>query len=529
MPDNQIIKASKNGSREIKSIKIWGGVRVGLYNSDDTEIGTAANPIYVQAIGSGGGTPTANVNISAADGTALTETAGHLDVHVDNPITGYATEITLSAANAKLSSETLGGNAVIRAEIVDGAGAQITSFGASVVGLKNVALATINPATEDTLALIKSTDGIKKITDPVAVTTVKPDGTNTQPSLDDKTRAGFMKITDGTYVAGVDSSLNLRSGLYAFPTAGITVREVTGSAVRTRPSTGAIDADIQAANTAAATTSKVQLVQNVDDYGERYSKKFCLEVARGRISGISAVNKFGEAPEGIQLTATDVWSRANSAATQQIWLAPTAARIHAIVSSDANDDGSPVGTGARTIQVFGLPTWDLAETSEVVTMNGTGAVNTVGSYVIIHRMVVLSCGASGPNVGTITATAATDTTITAVILPGEGQTQMAIYGIPSIQTFYVDKYYFSIHENGVGTGQISCDVRFLVNPFPQLQPTVFIKKNGRGVMNVGSSNLDHLWCPDNKIPGPAIIKIQAIATVADTDASAGFDGFLINN
>jgi len=32
----------------------------------------------------------------------------------------------------------------------------------------------------------------------VSVTTIKPDGTNTMPSLDAKTRPGFMKITDGT-------------------------------------------------------------------------------------------------------------------------------------------------------------------------------------------------------------------------------------------------------------------------------------------------------------------------------------------
>jgi len=43
---------------------------------------------------------------------------------------------------------------------------------ADPVGLKNIAEATINPATEDTLASIKSTDGVKKITDAL------PAGTN---------------------------------------------------------------------------------------------------------------------------------------------------------------------------------------------------------------------------------------------------------------------------------------------------------------------------------------------------------------
>jgi len=183
------------------------------------------------------------------------------------------------------------------------------------------------------------------------------------------------------------------------------------------------------AATSALQTSGAQLVQ---DYG--------LAVARGLVTGQSSVNKFGAAPDGIQTSATDVWSLANSTPTQQIWLAPTAARIHAIVSTSANDDGDPVGTGARTIRIYGLQTWDTAETSEVVTLNGTGAVNTANSYVIIHRMKVLTMGASGPNVGTISATAATDNTVTAVILPGDGQTEMAIYGVPSVQDFYLTRW-----------------------------------------------------------------------------------------
>lgn len=252
------------------------------------------------------------------------------------------------------------------------------------------------------------------------------------------------------------------------------------------------------------------------------TNEYALLAARGLVPGVTSVNKFGAAPDGIQTTATDVWSRANAAATQQIWLAPTAARIHAIVSSSANDDGDPVGTGARTIRVYGLPDWDTAETSEVVTLDGTTPVNTAGSYVIIHRMKVLTCGAAGPNVGTITATAATDGTITAVILPGDGQTEMAIYGVPSTQAFYMTRWSCSIAKST--TAYATFELR--VNEAPGVLTTTYLRKNDMTCVATGSNSIEKHFFNPIKYDGPCIIKVQGIANGADIDANSAFDGYL---
>ena len=258
-------------------------------------------------------------------------------------------------------------------------------------------------------------------------------------------------------------------------------------------------------------------------YGIVYD--FQLELGRGLIPRHSAVQRFGRAPSGLQTTATDFWPRADATPTQQIWLAPTAARIHAIVSSSANDDGSPVGTGARTIRISGLATWASAESSEDIIMNGTTPVNTVGSYVMINSMVVLTSGASGPNVGTIIATAATDTTITCLISAGYGQSQQTPYGVPSGQTLYVRSMRASINDAGATA---RADISFLVNPFPDVQPTVFINKYHTEATNSGSSNISVDAFGYFKIPGPAICKLQGIASAADMDAAGGFDGILFD-
>ena len=256
------------------------------------------------------------------------------------------------------------------------------------------------------------------------------------------------------------------------------------------------------------------------------SDDYALRVARGLVTGVKSVNKFGKAPSGVQTTATDIWSRANASATQQIWLAPTAARIHAIVSSSASDDGAPVGVGARTIRVYGLQTWDLAETSEDITLNGTTSVNTVNSYVIIHRMKVLTSGASSVNGGTISATAATDGTITAVILPGEGQTEMAIYGVPSIQSFYMTRWSASMGKEPTAQ-TIQFNLR--VNENPNVQTTNYLLKNDINVVSTGSSFSQVLHHNPPKYSGPCIIKVQGTASTADIDAASAFDGYLVTN
>lgn len=253
---------------------------------------------------------------------------------------------------------------------------------------------------------------------------------------------------------------------------------------------------------------------------------FALDVARGLVSGMSAVNKFGAAPDGIQTTLTDIWGRANATPTQQIWLAPTTARLHNIVSTSASDDGSPVGVGAHTIRVTGLTSWSTAEVSEDITLNGTTNVSTVNSYVIINRMKVLTSGATSICVGTITATAVTDARVTAVILPGRGQTEQAIYGVPSTQTLYINNCTYSMND---GTATSRVDFELVVNENPDVQTTNYLIKNTVELTNTGANSFTRIFNPPFKIAGPAIVKMRGIGSAVDLDASGSFDGILITN
>lgn len=258
------------------------------------------------------------------------------------------------------------------------------------------------------------------------------------------------------------------------------------------------------------------------------------EVALGKIAGRVSVNKFGAAPMGIQTTHTDVWDRADATPTQPIWLAPTQARVHALVSSSPSD--VPGGAGVGAVIVYGLKNWNEGEVSETVILNGVNPVNTGNSYVIIHRMKVVpqasttnvggGAASPGPNVGTITATAAVDATVTAAIRPGNGQTEMAIYGVPSIQTALMYRWSAQL-DRSIG-GTVTIDFELRVNENPNVQRLSFLRKDDISLQSTGTSSQERNYGVPYRFPGPCIIKVQGIASVADTDAEAEFDLILVN-
>jgi len=245
---------------------------------------------------------------------------------------------------------------------------------------------------------------------------------------------------------------------------------------------------------------------------------FMLDVTEGLIPGKRPVNKYGRSKNVDSGVETDIWDGANVTDNQPIWLPPTQARGHSIVSSSAND--TLLGSGAQKIKIFGLVDWDTNEVSEIVEMNGLTPVPTVNNYVIIHRMRPTIWGADGPADGDISATADVDLTLTAKIMAGENQTQMAIYGIPSTAVAYMTRYYVSSIK---ASTSLSVEVNLVINPIPNVQSLGFIIKNTLGVTTEGANYVSQDYKPYNRIQGPAIIKLQCSSSSNDTDVSAGFD------
>ena len=162
--------------------------------------------------------------------------------------------------------------------------------------------------------------------------------------------------------------------------------------------------------------------KNIADY-----RNFNFEVARKTFKGqIDTIHVSAYQLENAINTETDVWANATSLS----WL--DAETTFSVVSTDATDtDG---GVGAQTVIIVGLD-YGLNQISESVTLSGTTPVTTVNSYFRIQRSIVNLCGTySGTNVGDITITATSDSSVQAILPAATGRSAKSHYTVPKDKT-----------------------------------------------------------------------------------------------
>jgi len=241
-------------------------------------------------------------------------------------------------------------------------------------------------------------------------------------------------------------------------------------------------------------------------------------ISDGSYSRVLAAPQFGR-NESVGTTREDLWDLGGT------WVAPTTARTHQLVSSSASDTGA--GAGGQTLRVSGLTSWDTKEISEIITLNGLTNVPTVNQYVIINELIMLTWGATSTNVGTITATADVDGTITACINPDIGITQMAVLGVPSVQKAYLKNYSVS-YNKGQGPA-ISLDFNLLFNPIPNIELTNFIEAHAQHLSPEGNTRVPQVFDPPLRSDGPFILKGAAETSLSTASVSAGFNIVLIDN
>jgi len=247
---------------------------------------------------------------------------------------------------------------------------------------------------------------------------------------------------------------------------------------------------------------------------------YALMASLGLIPGISTLNKYGR-NKNVDATPTDIYDVVGV----PTWPQPTEARPHGFKSSNVGDDAA-TGEGCQMMRAWGLLSWDTKEVSHDITMAGSDTVMTTSDFVIIHRAKSITYGDSGPNLGNISITAGTDDTITAQVNSGAGQTQMAIYGVPSVQKFRMTQAYGNL--NKAAGASVAAEMTILANESPDTG-NKFIVKHTFNAVKDGDSDVPINFDMPKKFDGPCIIKVQGDGSAADLDVSGGFNGYLVDN
>lgn len=224
---------------------------------------------------------------------------------------------------------------------------------------------------------------------------------------------------------------------------------------------------------------------------------------------------YGRNPDVDTGAPEDIWNVGG------LWVPPTAARIHDIVSDDANDTAA--GTGAQQVRCTGLDANYLFQ-EEFVTLNGVTNVPTVNTFIRLHELLVPpgGFGAGGGNAGTITATAQTDATIQSQIDPGQNISLSTTYTVPADKRAAVSHAYASIIKAGPGT---VVEVFF----YGRLDAGAWIPQFYFGLGSDGTSTYEHDFDPPPIILPKTDLRMLVDVSAVNTIMSGGYELTLFND
>lgn len=173
-------------------------------------------------------------------------------------------------------------------------------------------------------------------------------------------------------------------------------------------------------------------------------------VAEGELAGHDYTRVFGYVSD-VDNVYIDVWEGGAS------YVPPTTPIQMRIVSSSANDDGSPAGTGAQTVDIHYLDD-TYTEQHERLTLNGVTPVNTVATNIIrVNDLHVMTAGSGGVAAGNISLQNIAGTVTYKYIPAGINQDRTSFYTVPAGKIFYLTTW-----RIGTGSGAGSHMVQFLL-------------------------------------------------------------------
>lgn len=204
---------------------------------------------------------------------------------------------------------------------------------------------------------------------------------------------------------------------------------------------------ISANTTTNAALNPVYVQTNTESI---FSAEWNLQVARGKISGVTGISIVGYNPlVPVSATYIPIWEK------ETVYTYPVTAQRMLLYSTSVLDTNI-------TVNIVGLDSnYDII-TEDLVLTNGTTGVLTVNNYLRVNSMQVKTTSLINP-VGGLTLGNSAKTLTFSYINIGTGKSQAAMYTIPRGYTFYLTRV--NVYCGTVSQGQNPGNVTYRVQTF----------------------------------------------------------------
>lgn len=247
--------------------------------------------------------------------------------------------------------------------------------------------------------------------------------------------------------------------------------------------------------------------------GDTFS--WSINISAGNVDGVSYIEKFGMNTD-VDANKETIWDGGD------IYTYIATAETVTVTSSSGSD--SAAGTGARTVEVQGLNS-SYEVVTETLTVGGAGG--TV-EFLRVFRAVVITAGSDGVNVGTISITSDSTSTVLAQIgvdgtgsnAAGRGQTFMALYTIPAGKTGYLTQW-------TVGSGKQNTDaVAFILARDATITNAAF---NSKDIITVSATTYSKNYTIPLQFTEKTDIEVRAYSGTNNSLVSSTFNLILYDN
>lgn len=244
--------------------------------------------------------------------------------------------------------------------------------------------------------------------------------------------------------------------------------------------------------------------------------EFIVELSRGKLRGMAAINKFGRAADiDIGDGFVDIWE-GNSLSVSNTYTFSEVADIGSISSTNTADKSE--------ILIEGLDgNWETQFVN--VTLDGTTVVSFEPKLIRINEIENIGANLIGNAIvhvdgTTVTAGVPIARHMRGIVSAGSDQSEQAIYSVPANKNILITSVWGNIVSNTASQAVINLQVRKFGAEFKTKHPA--------GITSTGGTHIMHKWLPFPKYAEKSDIKIRANSSVDNSSVAVGFGIILID-